>query len=517
MITALNLSFLKTRLFAPLYSSLVILVCLLLGKEGIILYVRLLQQQTVDRVTHSFQVKREGERLLNAVLEEKVALRGYLLNSDPIFLEKYQSEQETFNTSLEQLSQLLQEDADQLEKLHRIEAFHRQWQSQFAQKVFEGAENKPELMVQSSLDPLRSLVGNVLQREKELLNQHNHRLSRLNQMDIGLSILSTGVIFVGMGLNLWLLRRRVEMPLKQLTRVSQAWQAGQLETQLDYSSPDEIGQLADVLDTMARDINARQEWIQLRNQQLEDLISTLSHDLRTPILATRTTLKAMLGGAFGPVSDSLGDVLNEFHQANDDLLKLVEALLDISRYEAGGSRNLNPEPLNWQNIFTRVTLQVQAASGYKCEIKHNIASTLPTVCGDELEIQRVLQNLLDNAIRLSQPGKCLWLEVDTPEETYVRVSVRDQGPGIPEHERERLFYRFVQGRGRRGGAGLGLYLCRQIVEAHGGSIHVESTLGQGSTFWLLLPVGSTQAYSATLPPSQNGEISPIADSQPARP
>lgn len=516
MITALNLSFLKTRLFAPLYSSLAILVCLLLGQEGISLLVGNLQRQTVDRVTHSFQVKREGERLLGAALEEKVALRGRLLVSDPIFLENYQEGKSTFDSSLDQLSQLLQDDSIQLDRLHQIEAFHTQWQSQFVQKVFEGAVNDPELLEQSSLDPLRSLVSSILTREKELLNQSNQRLSQLNQVGIALNILNAGIIFAGVGLNLWLLRRRVEMPLKQLTQVSQAWQAGQLETQLDYSSPDEIGQLAKVLNTMAREIRARQERIQLHNQQLEDLISTLSHDLRTPILASRTTLKAMLGGAFGPIDDSLEDVLNEFHQANDDLLKLVEALLDISRYEAGGSRNLNPEPLNWQKIFVRVTLQVQAASGNKCELSHNIAPSLPTVCGDELEIQRVLQNLLDNAIRVSESGKCLWLEVDAPEATHVRVCVRDQGPGIPEHERERLFYRFVQGRGRRGGAGLGLYLCRQIIEAHGGSIQVESTLGRGSTFWFTLPPASTQEHSIDLPLSQNGEISPAADPQPAQ-
>ena len=215
----------------------------------------------------------------------------------------------------------------------------------------------------------------------------------------------------------------------------------------------------------------------------------------------------MLGGAFGPVSDSLVDVLTEYHQANEDLLKLVEALLDISRYEAGGSRILNPEPLNWQKIFTRVTLQVQAASGDKCKISHHIAPSLPTIYGDELEIRRVLQNLLDNAIRLSEPGKGLSLEVDAPESTYVRVCVHDQGPGIPEPERDRLFYRFVQGRGRRGGAGLGLYLCRQIVEAHGGSIHVESTLGQGSTFWFILPVAFIQESAAALQFSQEEDNS----------
>jgi signal transduction histidine kinase len=105
-----------------------------------------------------------------------------------------------------------------------------------------------------------------------------------------------------------------------------------------------------------------------------------------------------------------------------------------------------------------------------------------------------VQNLLDNAVRVSEPGQQVSLEVAPLGVDEVKVSVSDNGPGIAHNDREKLFHRFIQGRGRRGRSGLGLYLCRQIVEAHKGTINVESTLGEGSTFWFTLPAAAEQTH-----------------------
>ncbi len=110
----------------------------------------------------------------------------------------------------------------------------------------------------------------------------------------------------------------------------------------------------------------------------------------------------------------------------------------------------------------------------------------PTVYGAQLEIQRVVQNLLDNARRVSEFDQQITLEVEPLGVDQVKVSVRDKGPGITPQQKERLFHRFIQGRNRVGRAGLGLHLCRPIVEAHGGTIGVESSPGEGSTFWFIL-------------------------------
>lgn len=223
-------------------------------------------------------------------------------------------------------------------------------------------------------------------------------------------------------------------------------------------------------------------------QQIEDLISALSHDMRTPLLATRATLRAVLGGAFGSITDTWKHVLEDCRQANEDLLKLVESLLDISRHKIDVAKNLNCEILDWKNIFVQAIIHIDTNWKRKCPIYYKISSSLPTVYGDELEIKRVVQNLLDNAVRVNKQKQEVILEVEPLGVDKVKVSVSDCGPGITLQQKEKLFYRFSQGRGRPGGAGLGLYLCRQIVEAHGGTIGVETTVGEGSTFWFTLPV-----------------------------
>jgi signal transduction histidine kinase len=266
-----------------------------------------------------------------------------------------------------------------------------------------------------------------------------------------------------------------------------------MEVKIGYSAANKIGHLAEVLDGIIGDINRSQTSLKVRNQNLEELICALSHDLRTPLLATRNTLESMLKGAFGSVNDTCREVLAEHHQANEELISLVEVLLDISRYEADNRVSLNYQPLNWERLFIKVIAKIQAISGSNYFLNYQIGRSLPIIYGDELEMQRVLQNLLDNAVRVSEPNKQILLEVASFKDNQVTVSVRDQGIGIAPQEKEQLFHRFIQGRGRRGKSGLGLYLCRQIIEAHGGTIGVDSSLGLGSTFWFTLPDNTDKA------------------------
>lgn len=476
----------QNRLFAPLYASFLLLVLLLVVQGCLSLLIEVLHQQAFGWVTHSLQIERETERLLSSVLDEQTSVRGYLITGEPELLQPYGKANIAFRSSFTRLLVMFQDNPEQLGRLKQIEVIHRRWQKQFVQNVFAGIGNKNTLPGKTLFDPMREIVKTILQHEEKILEQRKQRLQQMNDIRTSLDILNLVAILAGIGWNLWLLHRRVELPLRQLTQVGQAWRAGQMDVRLDYSSGDEIGRLAIVLNAMAAEICDRQERSQMRNQQLQDLISALSHDLRTPLLATRNTLRPMLNGAFGPVSDSWKEILEEYRQANEQLIELVEALLDISRYEAGGGSSLNWEPLDWEKICIQAIHQIGALER-QCPLNVKIAP-LPTVYGDRIEIQRVLQNLLDNAVRVSEPDKPIIIDVAPLGVTSIQVAVRDRGPGISPQEKEKLFHRFIQGRGRRGGVGLGLYLCRQIVEAHGGTINVDSQVGEGSTFWFTLPV-----------------------------
>ncbi|MBW4563673.1 MAG: HAMP domain-containing histidine kinase [Mojavia pulchra JT2-VF2] len=475
-------SALKARLFAPLYTSFLILVLLILGQQGWNLWITSLSQQAADQVTHTLVIEREGERLLNAVIEQERTL-----------LDTGSNKQLSFHTSLKRLYTLVQHKPSQLKQLNKIKILYTQWQSQLDQrKVFSSARNYTSAD-NILFNALRAEIRTLLLYEEIILEKRKLRLWQLYQINTVVDIFITIVVLVGVGYNIRLLHQRVAVPLGKLTQVGEKWRDGQMEAQFGYSSFDEIGRLARVLNTMAGETCYRQQWMKERNQHFEDLISALSHDLRSPLLATRNTLDVMLKGAFGPVNNTWREVFEEYRQANVDLLKLVEVLLDVSRYEAGCGIQLNYEPLNWEEIFVKVIAQIKSTSKSEFALIYRISQSLPIIYGDELEIRRVLQNLLENAVRVSEANKEIVLEVASLSEAQVKVSVRDQGLGIALEDKERLFHRFIQGRTRRGKSGLGLYLCRQIVEAHGGSIGVDSSLGEGSTFWFTLPANTDQA------------------------
>ncbi len=465
----------KSYLFRPLYTSLFMVVLLILVQHGLNLWLGYFKHEASENLTHAVLLEQEEDHLLNAVID----LEKRLVEGDEL-------ETISFENNFNRLYHLLKDNPSQLRQLDHIKDVYQQLQSELSQQNFSNVQSRDSRVEMTLFGALRNKVQGLVEQEQNLLSDRTMWLTDLHQINIVLNIISTVLILLAVGFHLQLLHRRATVTLHQLKKKHR-------KSATDYRNPDKISQLTEVVDAMVNEIQRRQICIQVRNQNLEELICTLSHDLRTPLLATRTTLESMLKGAFGAVSDTWREVFKEYHQTNEDLIRLVEALLDISRYEAGNQVSLNYEPLNWEKIVVKVIDQIQAISESDFCINYRIAHYLPTIYGDELEIRRVLQNLLDNAVRVSELHKQISIEVASFKHNQVKVSVRDQGRGIAPQEKEQLFYRFVQGRGRRGKCGLGLYLCRQIIEAHGGIIGVDSSLGKGSTFWFTLPANTDKA------------------------
>lgn len=242
------------------------------------------------------------------------------------------------------------------------------------------------------------------------------------------------------------------------------------------------------------------------NQTLEDWISALAHDMRNPLFSQRvalTTIQKRLASSADtgdPTYGKLAQSLESSLATNLLLSELVENLLDIARYRAGRKR-LSYEPLDWQSMIQR-SLQVlsEAIRTKSLNVTVHIEPSLPTIAADAAEIYRLIQNLLENAIRFSPWSGHIQLRLD-PDPQGIRFSCQDQGEGIPASEQVNLFQRFYQaGRSSsKGGTGMGLYLCRQIVESHGGQIGLDSDLGRGSTFWFTLPLADIRRQ--TSPPA----------------
>jgi signal transduction histidine kinase len=240
-------------------------------------------------------------------------------------------------------------------------------------------------------------------------------------------------------------------------------------------------------------------------RQREDFVSRLTHDLRTPLVAADRILMLFQQGALGALSPQMQEVITIMARSNTNLLSMVNTLLEVYRFEAG-RKTLAFQPVNLGQLLEEVVgeltpLAEQKALPINLDFPPNL--TISKVMGDRLELHRLFTNLIGNAIKFTdsgsisirltsalESGKSFYSEFsfNSTGTDYITIELADTGPGIPPQEQATLFQRFRQGSHKSAGSGLGLYLSRRIVEAHQGTILVNSELGKGSVFIVILPV-----------------------------
>ena len=317
------------------------------------------------------------------------------------------------------------------------------------------------------------LAGPVAERLLEPLEQNF--LSSVNR-----SLLLGGLVALGIALALGLLLlRQLITPLKELTAATEGIAAGDLESRVKVRSKDELGRLGESFNKMADSLK-RSEGLRRR------MIADVAHELRTPLTVIRGQLEALRDGVFSPTPDKLEELDEEALLLD----RLVEDLHELALAEAGELR-LERGPTDLGRLITRLAARVQGRLAEQgVELGLALPEGLPKLDLDSDRIEQVLHNLLSNAGRYTPRGGKITVAVeDRPAE--VLISVSDTGRGIPPEELPRIFERFYRGeqsRSRRsGGAGLGLAIAKQLVEAHGGRIWAASEVDRGTTVCFTLP------------------------------
>ena len=237
---------------------------------------------------------------------------------------------------------------------------------------------------------------------------------------------------------------------------------------------------------MLRDVTEER----LLESMREDLVHAMVHDLRNPLTA--------IYGAMSFLEDTVADVFSDTERQlweiardnTDGMLQLIRAILDISRLESH-QMPLDHELISLPGFIAGVLdslLPLAASKGIRLE--SDMPSTLPPAWADEGLIERVLQNLIGNALKFTPAGGTVrvTVDLDATERRRLYISVSDDGPGISPALQERLFQRFVTGKHESRGSGLGLAFCRMVIEAHGERIWVEYTSENGTTFTFTLPL-----------------------------
>lgn len=243
--------------------------------------------------------------------------------------------------------------------------------------------------------------------------------------------------------------------------------------------------------------------LEQRNAEINTFYHTLAHELKTPLTAAREFVSIVMDQIAGPVSEEQHEYLGTAKICCDQIKIHIDDLLDMTRLETGKLALEQQHGSISQTIALALAATRSAAEQKDIVMRERVAANLPPVWVDERRIAQVLGNLIGNAIKFTPSGGEVVVSARlASDEAFVLVDVCDNGVGIEAHHRERIFDRLYQVRDDdatiKGGLGIGLSLCREIVRLHGGSIGVDSEPGRGSTFSFTLPALKPPAASSSL-------------------
>ncbi len=314
--------------------------------------------------------------------------------------------------------------------------------------------------------PTRFLAGLELERA------YLRRSSR----SLWLAGLTAGVAAILLS---FFLIRQLTGPLRMLDRASQRVAAGKFDERVEIHSTDEIGRLADSFNDMAASLETAE-------QVKKHLIADISHELRTPITAVRSTLESLRDGLMEPTQATLSAL-------HDKILlttRLVQDLHQLALADSG-RLSMHPRPCSIEDIFDTIleTIGVQMEDE-GISLVREVAQDLPAVEVDAQRIEQVLLNLLSNAIRHTPTGGSIAVRAERMDR-QLQVSICDSGPGLSDQDFLHVFDRFYRAdEARTGddtGAGLGLSIAKALIEAHGGQIWAEASPSGGACFLFTLP------------------------------
>jgi PAS domain S-box-containing protein len=343
----------------------------------------------------------------------------------------------------------------------------------------EVAHQRYRELFEDSIDPIliTDWEGQILEvnRQAILISQHSaeelrsmniDKLHDVNWAKVGLGFENLRIGVIGSYESTLYTKDRSKVPVEVYTRPVQFEET-------------------DSLQWTVRDITERKDLDMLR----EDLTAMIYHDLRSPLANIVSSLDILANMLKDEENESVHSVLNIATNSTGRIQRLISSLLDINRLESG-QPVANQQAISPYKLVDQAMLDVQpAAQGRHQAIDVHLAAKMPPVWIDADMILRVLINLLENAIKYTPVEGKLELNAQL-DDGWVKIAVKDNGPGIPPADRERVFDKFTRLRhaDRPSGLGVGLAFCRLAVMGHGGKIWVEGEQGQGSTFVFTLPI-----------------------------
>lgn len=455
---------------------------------GIYTTLRLDQLNQITRSISSIdgETIRIATKLRTNTLSQSGFEKKYIVSRDKDFYNQFLEIEKHIETDLKRISVLI-DSPEKKRLISDIKKSHSRYLSivqnlvhstkidkKYPQK--RDQEEKKKLIDETAdkLDQVIEIAKADVERKIKRSGEIGARASRVT-VTISMAAIIMGILIAFFN------ARTINHPILLLIKGTRKIAKGKFEKHITIPSPPEIKELANAFNLMC-------DRLKKIDEIKADLFSNISHDLRTPLAIIRESASLLLfNGSSTRFSKKEYKLISIIEEECERLINSVNTILDISRMDAGMT-DYNMEKYNLFHLIERSVSNIRPiAESRGINLGVNIGGRLPPVNIDGERIGQALGNLLDNAMKFTTQGEKVTVAAtlkDTKE--FVEVSVSDSGCGIPKENIEEIFDKFKMLHGK--GTGLGLYIARHIINAHGGDIWVKSEQGRGSTFSFTVPV-----------------------------
>jgi signal transduction histidine kinase len=466
----------------------------LLSASFVLLVVAVTDQRDAGRLAlRSQQAITAGAQLEKSVNSLETGVRGFVASGKEQSLEPYNAARRVYPVQLRRLRQIVAGDEREVAQVARISEAIDDYLSLWAVPLLAVALDRPAAARANIVNrngrervaQIRTAFDALFERERAVAHARERRAEHRTKLGRALGI---GGAILALALSLLVaiaLRRFILRPVEDVTRATEAVAAGDLTVRVRSPRQDELGRLGRAFNAMTEQLQGRTSDLERSNRDLEDYAAVASHDLQGP-LATIGMHAELLQRRLGDAKEQETMLAERIVTSSRSMTALVRGLLAYSR---AGSAQPAHERIDLADVVSRAVDNLAAPiAEAKADVR---AEPLPEVMGDGGMLAQVFQNLIGNAVKFSDGGTPVVRVRSEPDgEHRVRISVEDDGIGIAPEHADRIFRPFhrLHGDDRYEGSGIGLAICRRVVEAHGGRIWAEPRPEGGTAFRLTLPL-----------------------------
>jgi two-component system, NtrC family, sensor histidine kinase GlrK len=428
------------------------------------------------------------KNLLDLTLSQHRFLKKYLITRDQGLYNQFFSAKEAFSRNLD-MAFAVSDTPFHRDTLTKIKEYYDLYQSLVGKETEyiqsrgnysnKDYETEKERLVDGILKELELLDIRVQQDAHQRMKEQGAAGDSARNMAVILASLALGSVIIIS----FLITRSITTPLGLLRLKTREISEGVFKSDLKISSSPEISELTQAFNVMIHRLSTLEK-------MKSDFFSIMSHELRTPLTSIKEGIALLQEGAAGPVTDKQKKLLTIVAQESRRLIELVNSSLDLSKMESG-MMVYHFEQADLVFLINKVIVEMgPLVEVKKVRLQAEVKTNLPRIKMDQERILQVLRNLIGNALKFTPQGGRIAVFAGVSGQN-IKVAVRDTGPGIPENSLTTIFNKFYQVAPEKSiqtkGSGLGLAIVKHIITSHGGRVWAESKLGQGSTFYFVLP------------------------------